>query len=270
MRDSVTPTPNVGTASAPANATTDPAQDTDPPTPDPATFASPPAPVSDTEITMTATIGSDATGPVEYFFDEISGNPGGTDSGWTTDPVYNDTGLTPDTQYTYTVQMRDSVTPVPNVGTASSPASVTTDPSGGTTTLLDDDFEGTLGNWSTDWDLVMSYYVSPSHSVECSRTDNDLISIDLDTSGYSSITITFKYRIDDIDAKDNIMVQYYNGSGYVDIEEIGDDPEDTWLTYNHTIYDSQYLISNFRLKIEGSSIDRNENLWIDDVLITAE
>ncbi|MHC4693630.1 MAG: fibronectin type III domain-containing protein, partial [Planctomycetota bacterium] len=102
--------------------------DTDPPTPNPATFASPPAAVSDTEITMTATTGSDATGPVEYYFDETSGNPGGTDSGWTTDPVYNDTGLNPSTQYTYTVQMRDAVTPVPNTGTVSSPASATTDP----------------------------------------------------------------------------------------------------------------------------------------------
>ena len=104
------------------------APDTDPPTPDPATFASAPAAVSDTEITMTATTGSDATGPVQYYFDEISGNPGGTDSGWTTDPLYNDTGLSPSTQYTYTVQMRDSVTPVPNVGVVSSPASATTYP----------------------------------------------------------------------------------------------------------------------------------------------
>jgi hypothetical protein len=104
--------------------------DTDPPTPNPAEFASAPVAVSDTEITMTAAIGSDATGPVQYYFDEISGNPGGTDSGWTTDPVYNDTGLSPSTQYTYTVQMRDAVTPVPNVGAASSPASATT--SGGT------------------------------------------------------------------------------------------------------------------------------------------
>ncbi|MHC4646326.1 MAG: hypothetical protein ACYTBJ_12565 [Planctomycetota bacterium] len=42
-----------------------------------------------------------------------------------TNPVYNDTGLDPDTQYTYTVQMRDSLA---NTGTASSPANATTDP----------------------------------------------------------------------------------------------------------------------------------------------
>jgi len=124
MRDSLL---NTGTASAPANATTDPTPDTDPPTPNPATFASAPSADSDTAISMTATTGTDATGPVEYFFDETSGNPGGTDSGWQTSASYTDTGLTGDTQYTYTVQMRDSA-PTPNVGTASAPANVTTDP----------------------------------------------------------------------------------------------------------------------------------------------
>ncbi|MHC4647235.1 MAG: fibronectin type III domain-containing protein, partial [Planctomycetota bacterium] len=122
MRDSLG---NTGNASAPASATTDPSPDTDPPTPNPATFASPPAAVSDTEITMTATTGSDASPPVEYYFDETSGNPGGSDSGWITNTTYNDTGLSAETQYTYTVQMRDSVG---NTGTASAPASATTDP----------------------------------------------------------------------------------------------------------------------------------------------
>ncbi|MHC4619628.1 MAG: Calx-beta domain-containing protein, partial [Planctomycetota bacterium] len=119
MRDSLG---NTGTASTPPSSTTTPPE-TDPPTPDPATFASPPAAVSQTEITMTATTGSDASPPVEYYFDEISGNPGGSDSTWTTNPVYNDTGLDPGTQYTYTVQMQDSLG---NTGTASAPASATT------------------------------------------------------------------------------------------------------------------------------------------------
>jgi hypothetical protein len=78
----------------------------DPPTPNPASFSSAPAAVSYTEITMTATVGTDATGPVEYYFANIT-DPN-HDSGWVTDPVYNDTDLSPNTQYTYTVQMRDA------------------------------------------------------------------------------------------------------------------------------------------------------------------
>ncbi|MBW8017458.1 MAG: PASTA domain-containing protein, partial [Planctomycetes bacterium] len=125
MRDSAS-TPNVGTASSGANATTDAAPDTTAPTPNPATFASAPSADSDTAISMTATTGTDASGPVEYYFDETSLNPGGTDSGWQTSPSYTDTGLTASTQYTYTVQMRDSAS-TPNVGTASAGASATTD-----------------------------------------------------------------------------------------------------------------------------------------------
>jgi len=125
MRDSVTPTPNAGSASAPASATTN-AIDTDPPTPNPASFATAPVALSSAIITMTATTGSDATGPIEYYFSETSGHAGGTDSGWQTSSSYSDNGLSPETEYTYTVTMRDGETPTPNVGSASAPASATT------------------------------------------------------------------------------------------------------------------------------------------------
>ncbi len=142
--------------------------ETDPPTPNTAIFALAPVAISDSEITMTATTGLDRNGPVEYYFDETSGNSGGNDSGWTTNPVYYDTGLDVHTQYTYTVQMRDSVIPTPNVGTASSPASATTiDPNpqtGWTLNYVDSEetvgedgaaanaFDGNTGTiWHTEW-----------------------------------------------------------------------------------------------------------------------
>ncbi len=74
---------------------------------------------------MTATTGSDDNGPVEYLFTETSGNPGATSSSWQTSPNYTDSGLDASTQYTYTVQMRDSFA-TPNVGIVSSPANATT------------------------------------------------------------------------------------------------------------------------------------------------
>ena len=80
--------------------------DTAPPTPDPAAFAIDPIAADATSITMTAVTASDPSG-VEYYFDETTGNPGGTDSGWQDSPSYTDTGLTPGLFYTYRVQARD-------------------------------------------------------------------------------------------------------------------------------------------------------------------
>jgi len=95
------------------------------PVPNPATFASVPTAASSSSITMTATAASDAGGstPVEYYFNETSGNSGGTDSSWQASTTYTDTGLSELTQYTYTVQTRDSI---PNTGTASGGFSATT------------------------------------------------------------------------------------------------------------------------------------------------
>lgn len=43
----------------------------------------------------------------EYYFAELTGNYGGDDSGWQSDPAYTDDGLLPNTPYAYTVTVRD-------------------------------------------------------------------------------------------------------------------------------------------------------------------
>lgn len=94
-------------------------------TPDPAGFASLPTAFGSTAINMTAVEGAldpGITDPVEYLFTETSGNPGGSSSGWQTNPSYTDTGLLPDTSYTYTVSMRAGALIVD----PSTPASATT------------------------------------------------------------------------------------------------------------------------------------------------
>jgi Chitobiase/beta-hexosaminidase C-terminal domain/Right handed beta helix region len=100
--------------------------DTIAPSPNPATFAVPPVALAPDAVLVTASTGTDASnGPVQYFFHETSGNPGGSDSGWQLSSSYQDTGLSPTTSYTYTVKMRDSATP-PNETAASAPLSVVT------------------------------------------------------------------------------------------------------------------------------------------------
>ena len=79
-----------------------------PPSPAP-DFELAPVAVNSNEITMLATLTTDDNGPVEYYFTETSGNPGGSDSGWQTSREYTDTGLSGGHDYTYTVTARDAV-----------------------------------------------------------------------------------------------------------------------------------------------------------------
>ena len=78
--------------------------DTTPPTPNPMTWATEPYATGSTSIRMVATTASDPSG-VEYYFTCTAG--GGHDSGWQDSTTYEDTGLQPNTQYTYTVKARD-------------------------------------------------------------------------------------------------------------------------------------------------------------------
>jgi hypothetical protein len=78
--------------------------DFDPPTPDPMTWAEVPQAVGSTSISMTASTAVDPSG-VEYYFTCTAG--AGHDSGWQDSATYVDTGLEPETTYTYTVTARD-------------------------------------------------------------------------------------------------------------------------------------------------------------------
>ncbi|MEE9368741.1 MAG: hypothetical protein V3V05_07740 [Pontiella sp.] len=99
--------------------------DLDPPTPYPMTFATAPYSTGSSSIEMVATTASDASG-VEYYFTAIDG---GNDSGWQNSTTYEDTGLLPDTQYSYIVTAGDKSANLNNTA-GSSAASATTDVQG--------------------------------------------------------------------------------------------------------------------------------------------
>ncbi len=80
--------------------------DDKPPGPDPIDWDVPPMGVAPTVITMTAKTLTDENG-VEYYFDELTGNPGGDDSGWQDSSGYTDSGLDPNTTYIYRFKARD-------------------------------------------------------------------------------------------------------------------------------------------------------------------
>ncbi|HML73184.1 MAG TPA: DNRLRE domain-containing protein [Anaerohalosphaeraceae bacterium] len=85
---------------------TPPPADTSPPTPNPMTWETQPYTDGTSSITMVAGTANDSSG-VEYYFDETSGNSGGSDSGWQNSRTYTDTELQHGTTYTYRVKARD-------------------------------------------------------------------------------------------------------------------------------------------------------------------
>ena len=86
------------------------------PAPNPLTWSVPPHATGSGAISMTATTATDSQSPpVSYRFYELSGNPGADGSAWQASPVYEDDGLSPNTQCSYAVQARDSASS-PNAG----------------------------------------------------------------------------------------------------------------------------------------------------------
>ena len=94
-----------------------------PPDPNPAAFLLSPMVMDGNSVMMQSRLASDSSKPVEYFFAETSGNPGGSDSGWQESPLYFDLGLSPGQEYKYTVCARDARK---NSTKTSSPVAITT------------------------------------------------------------------------------------------------------------------------------------------------
>ena len=84
-----------------------PLVDEQPPTPNPPEWAIAPVLVTASAAVMHAKEGNDPLGGVEYRFEETTGSPGGTSSGWQKSPVFRDEGLRPGSRYAWRFKMRD-------------------------------------------------------------------------------------------------------------------------------------------------------------------
>lgn len=81
--------------------------DTTPPEPNQMEWLIRPHATSSTTIEMSCVPATDVSG-VQYYFEERSGNQGGSSSGWIPGNVFVDSGLQPETTYTYRVRARDN------------------------------------------------------------------------------------------------------------------------------------------------------------------
>ncbi len=145
--------------------------------------------------------------------------------------------------------------------------------------LFGDDLENGDANWvSSTWTIYDSNVLHDgnsdgnSHSSYHSFTPNSpgictLTTVDINASeaGAMRVSLYIKKTLG-IEAGD-VNLYYYDGTNWdfvADLNSIG--PNDVWLHYTEDITDSQYFISDFKIRI-GSDISAGE-LFIDDVSVT--
>ena len=151
-------------------------------------------------------------------------------------------------------------------------------PVGPPQTLLNDGFEGAPwdtnwdGNGTTTWAQDSSKPNSGTYDANISNnsTPGYLTSDDLDTFAAENITVSFWFNTKNIEAGDCVL-QIYNGSAWTIWYDLLDYPtytNNTWSQFSEVITDSQYFISDFRIRFDSSVLgDSTEQANIDDVLI---
>lgn len=149
-------------------------------------------------------------------------------------------------------------------------ALATQETSGNALEFIDDSFEnGFNANWIEfdTWETSNRAYVSGSVSAHADANSNDLVTKAINASTANSVYIQFWYQEDKIDDNDDVFVQLFNGTDWINLVELGNAPEKSWNFYSTTVSDPQYMISDFKLRIVGASIDGGEHLYLDDVVI---
>ncbi|MCU0858128.1 MAG: PASTA domain-containing protein [Pontiellaceae bacterium] len=147
-------------------------------------------------------------------------------------------------------------------------------------TLLNEGFEGDFSvNWATieAWKTNTTYKHSGSRSALADVNANNLYGkTTLNTAPYNTITVSFWYMDDDIDADDDVYLNLYNcatKTWVTNVFELDLTTEDTW-TYKELTYTKagapQYFGTNFGLRVRANSIDTDENLWLDDVKVVVQ
>jgi hypothetical protein len=137
--------------------------------------------------------------------------------------------------------------------------------------IFDDSFEG--NPWNDNWDdAVSNWYISTLHnhsginsSSSNNTNDGDFDSNIIDTINADLILVEFWYFLNNTESND-LQIYYFNGASWDLISSIGGGSKNIWLHYVDTISDSNYFISNFKIRF-NSNLGNNENVWIDDIII---
>jgi len=240
--------------------------DLDPPTPATMTWDSLPAATGQYSISMTATIASDPSG-VEYFFACTAG--GGNDSGWQDDPIYEDTGLTPSTTYSYQVQARDK-SPAQNATSWSTEQSARTD-APPPALPWSDDFESEdllAGGWSVSGNVSASSKAAYAGSAGAEIKATSSIAKSISTAGFTSIRIRYVRQTTGLDSGEFLYVEWYDGATWHELEPPTQEAD--WVSKDLTCPSGADDNVDFILRFRTNASNASETAYVDNVEITGQ
>lgn len=147
------------------------------------------------------------------------------------------------------------------------------------TILGPESFEGSWppDGWfvTGDWNKEKDRAHSGNYSADCDGTllgsSGTLVSLSMDTSdsSVSAIYVEFWTFSEDADVEEYYL-EYFDGLNWDFITRLDNIGQGYWAQYTEKITDSKYFTSNFRIRWTVNSLDINEHVYLDDVIITLE
>ena len=231
------------------------------PTPNPMGWQSDPNATSSTEITMTAQTASDKSS-VQYYFANVT-DPN-HDSGWQPGTNYDDTGLDPNTEYTYQVKARDT-SPYYNETAYSVTTSATTAAAGSDPVVIfADGFEACFANWTSNAYCSTSSYEGGQ---SCKMNNTDYAETNVSTSGYDSIRVRYARKLNTMVAGQQFVSEWYDGSSWHTIEDITNPAEFTdWTLVEFDLPGTADNNPDFEIRFEVDNSSSNYG-YVDAVEI---
>jgi len=202
---------------------------------------------------------------VEYYFDCLT--TGGHDSNWQDDSDYEDSGLDPDTPYTYRVQARDKSANQNATGWSTS-ETATTEVSG--PVIFGDGFESgdfATGGWTTIGDkasVTGAAAYTGSYGAKLGKLSG--IEKAVSTSGYTSIHVKYARKTIGLDSGEEFIVKWYDGTEWHVLESTLDT---NWAEKDWLCGSGANNNANFRIKFTSNGgHPNNEYSYLDDVEVT--
>lgn len=229
--------------------------------------------ITQTTVDLTWNAATDNTGVTGY---EVYN--GTTKIASVTATNYQVTGLTPNTNYNFSVTAIDAAA---NESNASNSASITTLPNITSTILSQSYFESGLDNWTDGGGDVARYSGSRSYEGnysirlrDNSGTASAMTSTSYDLTSFDTVEISFYFYSYSMENGEDFWVRFYNGSSWSTVKTYAsgtDFNNNGFYAAVVTLDKNNYTFANnSQIRFQNDASSNADHIYIDQVIITGK